>query len=161
MYNKRAGAIGALLDIYEYETDKLIVFLSSIEDNLLSAVLDPHTNDPNCRSIQSILTHVVHAGFGYAVSIRRLRSANEQRPDPKSHPTVEAYILAIRRMFMYTKNTLHLFSDTELRIIENKDKIMTGWQQVYDPEQLMEHAIVHIVRHHRQMERLLSKVRPT
>jgi hypothetical protein len=30
--------------------------------------------------------------------------------------------------------------------------MMTSWGQLYDIEQLMEHAIVHVLRHRRQIE---------
>lgn len=32
-------------------------------------------------------------------------------------------------------------------------KIFTSWNQVYDIEQVTEHAIVHILRHRRQIEK--------
>ncbi|MDE3249460.1 MAG: DinB family protein [Bacteroidota bacterium] len=160
MSHKRTGAVGALLDIYENEVESLITVIGGISEHFLKRVLDPTTDDPNCRSIQSILTHVVHAGFGYAVSIRKIKSPAEQRPEPENHPTISAYILSLHRMFTYTEDTLQLFTDNELRITENKDKIMTGWHQQYDPEQLMEHAIVHIMRHQRQIENLICNAQP-
>ena len=38
-------------------------------------------------------------------------------------------------------------------------KIVVKWGQTYDPEQLFEHAIVHILRHRRQIERFLLQLR--
>ena len=35
--------------------------------------------------------------------------------------------------------------------------IQSGWGQVYDFEQLFEHAIVHVMRHRRQIERFLRR----
>ena len=37
-------------------------------------------------------------------------------------------------------------------------KIKVRWGQLYDPEQLMEHAIVHILRHRRQIENFLEQL---
>ena len=37
--------------------------------------------------------------------------------------------------------------------------IKTEWGQEYDFEQLLEHAIVHILRHRRQIERFLIKIK--
>jgi hypothetical protein len=35
-------------------------------------------------------------------------------------------------------------------------KILTHWGQVYDIDQMMEHAIVHVLKHRRQIQRFLS-----
>ncbi len=44
--------------------------------------------------------------------------------------------------------------DPELRQLDNSLKIKTGWGQLYDIEQMMEHAIVHILRHKKQIEKI-------
>jgi uncharacterized damage-inducible protein DinB len=156
MFNKRQGAIGALLDIYEDVIDNFISLLNSTDNRLLTTILDPTTKDPNCRSLQAMLIHVVHAGFGYAYSIRSLRIPGSIRPAAQAHDELEPYLRELREMFAFTEQTLQLFSDAELEIKDHSKKIITGWQQQYDPEQLMEHAIVHILRHHRQIERLIG-----
>ena len=35
-------------------------------------------------------------------------------------------------------------------------RIQSGWGTVYDLEQLLEHAVVHMLRHRRQIERFLG-----
>ena len=55
-----------------------------------------------------------------------------------------------------------LFDDFPNLVLEENDnqkKILTSWGQLYDIEQLFEHAIVHILRHRRQIERFLIKLR--
>ena len=42
---------------------------------------------------------------------------------------------------------------------EADKKILVRWGQLYDVEQLFEHAIVHILRHRRQIERFLLRLR--
>jgi hypothetical protein len=37
-------------------------------------------------------------------------------------------------------------------------KVLVRWGQRYDIEQLFEHAIVHVLRHKRQIERFLLKI---
>ena len=44
--------------------------------------------------------------------------------------------------------------DHELEEANNALKIKTSWGQLYDIEQLTEHAIVHILRHQRQIEKI-------
>jgi hypothetical protein len=36
--------------------------------------------------------------------------------------------------------------------------LLTGWGQHYDIEQMMEHAIVHVLRHRRQVEKFVEKI---
>ena len=38
-------------------------------------------------------------------------------------------------------------------------KIKTRWGQLYDVDQLFEHAIVHVLRHRRQIERFIVKLK--
>jgi len=38
-------------------------------------------------------------------------------------------------------------------------QIRSRWGAVYDLEQLLEHAIVHVLRHRRQIERFLTEPR--
>ena len=70
------GAIGALLDEYERSISNLIETFSSVNDADLSQIIDRETDDEDCRSIQTILTHVVRAGYGYATYIRRHQGDN-------------------------------------------------------------------------------------
>ncbi len=43
--------------------------------------------------------------------------------------------------------------DMDLEQFDSDKKIKTYWGQVYDIEQLTEHAIVHVMRHRRQIEK--------
>jgi hypothetical protein len=59
-------------------------------------------------------------------------------------------------MLAFTVETLaHHWDMTEEEAI--KTVANTAWGQVYDFEQFMEHAIVHVLRHRRQIERFLIK----
>jgi hypothetical protein len=58
-------------------------------------------------------------------------------------------------MLQYTVETLENhweLSDDELMNV----RIDSRWGQKYDIEQLLEHAIVHILRHRRQLDKFLS-----
>src|SRR6185295_20256781 len=74
--NSRQGAIGALLDIYEQAISDFKEVIENIPDNALTIITDPYTTDENCRSIQAILSHVVHSGYGYATGIHNLKGDN-------------------------------------------------------------------------------------
>jgi hypothetical protein len=53
----------------------------------------------------------------------------------------------------FTCNTLVNLSDIDPEEQDNTKKIIKSWQQIYDIAQLMEHTIVHVLRHKRQIEK--------
>ncbi|HEY4937366.1 MAG TPA: DinB family protein [Puia sp.] len=150
----RQGAIGALLDEYERAIVDLKKVIEAIPDNALTIVIDPQTTDENCRSVQTILSHVVHSGYGYATSIHNLKGHEMVRPVKTFHLTIKEYLEDLTRLFSFTENIFGEIKDNELEQFDNSLKIKTGWGQYYDIEQLTEHAIVHILRHRRQIEKL-------
>jgi uncharacterized damage-inducible protein DinB len=149
----RKGAVGALLDEYERTVLELQSCITNVTDTRLATIVDADTTDENCRSIQTILTHVVHSGYGYAVYIQNSRGDSSTRPEKKSHPAVQGYIEDLDEMFRFTAHVFKDITDDELEQGDDSRKIQTGWGQRYDIEQLMEHAIVHVMRHRRQIEK--------
>jgi uncharacterized damage-inducible protein DinB len=149
----RTGATGALLDEYERALQELKNEIHDIRDQELPVLVDPQTSDENCRSVQSVLAHVVHAGFGYAGSIYQFKGHPFERPPKIFRTRVEQYIQDLDGVFTFTETVLGLLEDAELLEYEESKKIKVRWGQSYDAEQLMEHAIVHILRHRRQIEK--------
>jgi uncharacterized damage-inducible protein DinB len=154
----RNGAIGALLDEYERAIADLKAVIETIPDHALTIIADPHTNDDNCRSVQTVLSHVVHSGYGYATSIHNQKGHNKTRTDKTFHLTVAEYLEDLKNVFLFTEEVFKEFKDEDLEEMDNELKIKTGWGQLYDTEQLMEHAIVHILRHRRQLEKFKLKL---
>jgi uncharacterized damage-inducible protein DinB len=104
--------------------------------------------------MQTIITHVARAGYAYANYIREqfsiARTAGDIRPLPHAEVVGE-----IDRMLEYTAETLS--GRWEMNDEEMDDvRIDTRWGTKYNLEQMMEHAIVHILRHRRQIERLME-----
>jgi uncharacterized damage-inducible protein DinB len=150
----RKGAVGALLDEYERVIEELEKLIESIPDSDLTLILDPVTSDEDCRSLQTIFTHVVYSGYGYATSIHNSKGHNLTRPDKKFHLTIREYIRDLKEVFTFTDKVFTDIRDEELIQQDESHKIRTGLGQLNDIEQLTEHAIVHILRHRRQVERL-------
>ena len=61
-------------------------------------------------------------------------------------------------MFNYAVQLFEDYPGLAVEELDNQQKIMVRWGQLYDVEQLMEHAIVHVLRHRRQVERFLGKM---
>lgn len=157
-YN-REGAIGAMLDEYERAIDELIKILEGMSNEKYVKIADLTTKDPDCMSVQTILNHVVRSGYGYAnylrVLFKMLYIELQEKYEVKN--PMEA-IDNLRDMFSYTDSTLNekwFMTDDELE----SGVIITRWGQPYNIEQMIEHAIVHILRHRRQIERFLKNMR--
>jgi uncharacterized damage-inducible protein DinB len=153
----RSGAVGALMDEYERAASELILLVEQIPDHEFVRVVDTETKDDDCRSAQTIMSHVVRAAYGYADYIREQFSVASTRPQPRllSRPeSVEQLVAALA----YTVETLDgrwEMSDEEMA----KTVIKSRWGPVYDVEGMLEHAIVHILRHRRQLEKVIRQGR--
>ncbi|WP_431244549.1 DinB family protein [Flavobacterium sp. P21] len=150
----RQGAVGALLDIYEQAINDLKDVIKTFSDNALTKITDEKTTNEDCKSIQTILSHVVRSGYIYAINIQNLKGHTIDRPEKVFHSTIEEYLNDLNNVFEYTENVLREIKDNELEQYDNSLKMMTSWGQLYDIEQLMEHAIVHVLRHKRQIEKI-------
>ena len=150
----RPGNIGALMDEYERAAIELRDLVETIPEKKFTEILDSETANEECRSVQTIMSHVVVAGYSYADYLRNLFSLDSKRPSPElfSHRESAARLDA---MLEYTNETLKgrwIMSDEEI----DNSVIKARWGVTYDIEQMLEHAIVHILRHRRQIERLLG-----
>jgi hypothetical protein len=149
----RQGAIGALLDEYQRAILDLMKVIENIPGPALTMIVDPDTTDENCRSVQTILSHVVSSGYGYAISIHNLKGDGMVRPHKTFHLIVGKYLEDLTSLFSFTENVFGEIKNDELEQFNDSLKIKSGWGQVYDIEQMTEHAIVHILRHRRQIEK--------
>ena len=152
------GAITALLDEYEKTITEFVALLDYITDEELVTVVDYQTKDLNCISIQTILTHLVKAGYNYTIEIRRYLGETVDFKAPVTLTTIEAYQEGIKAMFQANITLFQDYPDAPLEVTDHEHKMKVRWGQTYDIEQLMEHAIVHILRHRRQVEHFLKKL---
>ena len=158
----RKGGVGAMMDEYERAARELKSVLGRASEEQFNRIVDPETKDENCRSIQTIITHVVRAGYGYADYIRTAFGIPSTRP-PETLPGQSVPVLQreaagkIDGFLAYTVQTLEgkwEMTDEEIQAVAMKVR----WGPNYDLEQLLEHAIVHILRHRRQVERFLERM---
>lgn len=154
--NYRKGAVGALMDEYERASAELKTILSKIPAEDFVKIVDPNTKDEDCRSIQTIMNHVVRAGYGYSNYLRKEFGISSDNPVYQINDADEA-ISHFERMLAYAVETLEgKWEMTDEDIF--KVKIVTKSGATIDMEILLEHAIVHILRHRRQIERFLIKL---
>jgi uncharacterized damage-inducible protein DinB len=149
----RSGAIGALMDEYERAAEELKCLIEQIPEDDFVRIVDSETKDDDCRSVQTIMSHVVRAEYGYADYIREQFSMASTRPQSKllsRQESLEQLYAGLR----YTAQTLE--GKWEMSAEEIAGTIIKSrWGAVYDVEGLLEHAIVHLLRHRRQIEKFI------
>jgi uncharacterized damage-inducible protein DinB len=149
----RSGAIGALMDEYERAASELSSLIERIPEDEFVRVVDAQTKDDDCRSVQTIMSHVVRAGYGYADYIREQFAIASTRPENKLLSRQES-LEQLDAALLYTVQTLE--GRWEMSGEEISDTVIKSrWGAVYDVEGLLEHAIVHILRHRRQIEKFI------
>jgi uncharacterized damage-inducible protein DinB len=153
----RTGAVGALLDVYEKTFSELQQCIDNIPDSDLEVIVDDTTSDHNCQSVQSVLSHIVSAAYSYAIYIRTQHGEEFPRPDKIFHSTIQDYINDFSAAIQFTVAALKNIQDADL--CDQSNKIQVAWGQEYDIEQLLEHAIVHVLRHTRQIEKFKAAIR--
>lgn len=160
MTPKSQGAVTALLSEYEKAVAELKHVLLTISNAELIVITDPITVNSDCRSIQSVLAHVVGSGYSYNIYIQDQRGGSTRKRGKILRETVSEYLEDLDNLVAFTRSTFASIEDHELEVFDDSKKIKTSWEQSYDVEQLMEHAIVHILRHRRQIEKFKALLRP-
>ena len=150
------GAVGALLDEYEKALSELKVTIAGLSEQELAQIRDTRTEDPDCVSIQTILAHVVASGYNYAVAVRKWSGEQLDYREKDRLSSAAAFQSALDGMFAYNVQLFEDYPSIPLEEFDTAKKIHVRWGQTYDVEQLFEHAIVHILRHRRQIERFLK-----
>lgn len=149
----RSGAIGALMDEYERAASELTRLVQQISDDDFLRVVDSQTQAEDCRSVQTIMSHVVRAGYIYADYIREQLSIKSTRPQPKllsRQESLEQLEAALRYTIETLEGRWEMSAEEISRIVIN-----SRWGAVYDVDGLLEHAIVHLLRHRRQIEKFI------
>ena len=151
----RQGPVGALMDEYERAVGELVSVLNGITDEEYERIRDTATQDEDCRSIETIMTHVIRAGYGYAGYMRTHWGIEPVTRWSEKVSRAETPV-ELGKMLAYTTETLATkwnLGDEEAVAM----RMQVRWGPVYDFEQLFEHAIVHVLRHRRQIERFLGR----
>lgn len=150
----RPGPLGALMDEYERAVRELATVVGGLSEEELARVRDPEAEDPQFRSIRTVMRHVVRAGYGHVDSIRKALG------DPIERPTVELASPAgvVAQLDALLAHTEAAFGDRWEMTEDEMDAVTfeAPWGLPYTMEQMLEHTLVHVLRHRRQIERWLG-----
>jgi uncharacterized damage-inducible protein DinB len=146
------GAFGALLDEYARAAED---FCSTVEGLPLDLFLREREGpDPETVSIQKVCAHTVSSAYGYAIYIRNARGW-PRRERPAFESLLAAEPAGVRPLFheplRLTEESVEGLTDKN-EVLEPL-RFQVRWGPTYDPGMLLEHAIVHLLRHRRQIER--------
>jgi len=149
----QTGAFGALMDEYARAAEDLCRVVETITLERFAETRP--SGDPDTASIRAVCAHAVGAAHRYADYIRQARgdTVNEifQFPSERLHAPGEVRG-HLREALRDTESALRgLYQAKEEEVAAMK--VQVRWGPIYDPEMLLEHAIVHLLRHRRQLER--------
>ncbi len=149
----RPGVFGALMDEYARAADDFCRVVDSFDVSRFDG--ERPDNLPTTRSPRIICAHVCAASHRYAHYIRKARGTDfieyyEVDPSLISSPRDVRRLLA--EGITFTESTvepLRSMTGDQVRALT----FPVRWGPQYDPEMLIEHAICHLLRHRRQLER--------
>ena len=148
----RSGPFGALMDEYARAADDLCrVAETFTQAEFTREVAD---DDPNCRTVQAICHHACAAAIGDSNMILKARGMETEKDGPAHFtPATSAGLRALlTQRLKATERALegiYDFTYEQCRTLEFQ--IPCGPK--LGPETMLEHAIVHLLRHRRQLER--------
>lgn len=150
---EEVGPFGAVMDEYARAAVDFCSALEEVSPERFTATIA--SPDPDCVSIRALSMHVLRAACGYADYIRERRGL--AKTSPFSTPPLEITRPSDVRPLLaeamrYTEGALDgLYSADEDRFTMLIFRVR--WGAIYDPEMMLEHAVLHLLRHRRQIRR--------
>ncbi len=138
-----------LFQEYTKAVEEYIDVLNTLSQVVFEKVSDKKTEDADCKSIQTITSHVLYSGYIYANYLNSVRGIEWYRYN-ETIDTPNKGVLELRKMLAFTEEIFNSFSEKSNDEIAQW-KYEVSWGASYDFEQLIEHAIVHVLRHRRQV----------
>jgi len=147
----KSNAVRSCVELHEVELRR---FLDTWTAFRASGTGLPPTDDPSYRSVDHVAGHVLGSARGYLTWIGECVGRPVTDLDPETDPVriaarggafLEEVVAGWRR---------HLagLEDHELAPATYKSR----WGEDYNVEQMLEHAVVHPMRHRIQLERLMA-----
>jgi uncharacterized damage-inducible protein DinB len=147
----RSGAFGALMDEYVRAAEDFLRVAESFAEPRWSE--ERSSPDENTRSPRAICLHVVSAAHRYADYIRKRRGMEFVERfdlDPARLVAPRDVRGLLREAILWTEDCVHDLKDDATT---SALTFQVRWGPTYDPEMLLEHAVCHLLRHRRQLER--------
>lgn len=151
------GGLGAILAEYKKASDEFVLVIKNVPQNDFLKIVDKKTTDDDCRSIQTISRHVIRSGYAYANYILNALGITAEFPiaDEMKIKKAEDATNEIRKMIEYNLHNLYEVNREKIEVNMFSIEFTTRWGEEFNFEQILEHAVVHILRHRRQIEKFI------
>lgn len=152
------GFVGALLDEYQKAIEEYKEVLRTVSPQQFTAIADSVTQDKRCVSVQSVTSHILLSGYGYLYMIaKQFGDLPYERKKEADVSSIEGACAELDALLKHSEERLApKVNITDEAIINNI--IKSPWGQNFDIDQLLEHAVMHIYRHRRQIEVFKSQL---
>ncbi|NQU04773.1 MAG: hypothetical protein HQ568_01670 [Calditrichaeota bacterium] len=114
----------------------------------------PETKDSDYASYGALLRHVMRASRGYMTWMCKML----ELPDPKIDPTPDADVIEAEADD-YLKHLIDRYRRPLAKITEEQcysPEYKSRWGTMYSIEAMLEHAVMHPIRHSFQLEELMK-----
>ncbi len=148
----RSRAVRALVLLHE---EHLRRFVQTWRSAQAARVALPSTEDPAYASLDALVRHVLGASRGYMVWMCEVLKL----PDPGILPAPDATALSeeaesyMEHVLARWRASLHDVADEQLDTPEYRSR----WQTLYSIDAMLEHAVMHPIRHAFQLEELMAR----
>ena len=149
----RSGPFGALLDEYARAAADFCHVVERFDLGRFDT--ERPSDNPNTVSPRAICLHVIGAAHRYAHYIRKARGVDfieRYEADPtrlRSPRDVRALLTEGIVLTEETVGPLLKASEQDVQALS----FTVRWGPQYDPEMILEHAVCHLLRHRRQLDR--------
>jgi SAM-dependent methyltransferase len=152
---RRPGPLGALVDETETAVGQFVAAVRGLDAAALDA---PRQPDGELRTVREVAGHLLFAAHVYLNLQRRAFGlAEEPWTDPPADPAMlRRELEGISRRAWVVLEDKAEWDDDQLCAV----RMEASWGQVFDLEQLLEHALAHVLRHRRQVARWLASADP-
>ena len=145
----RSRAVRALVVLHD---ERLRRFLTVWQQAHAASVALPATQDPAYASLEALLHHVLRAARGYMTWMCEVL----ELPDPEIRATPEPAIVA-REAAAYTEHVLDKWRAPLCDVGDDRlyaPEYRSRWTSLYCIDSMLEHAVMHAIRHAFQLEEL-------
>jgi hypothetical protein len=147
----RSNAVRSCVELHELEMNRFFNTWQAFRD---AGVALPETTDPSYQSVEHLGGHVLRAARNYLTWIGECvgRPVTDVDPDDDRQSVARKGRGFLDDVLTAWRRHLPSLGDAELRPAVHKAR----WGDDYSIEQMLEHAIVHPMRHRIQLERLMG-----
>ena len=124
------NAVSSLLAEYKKAIIELQHVIHDISQDDLTCIVDNATRNPDCKSIQTVLAHVVSSGYSYCIYIQNFKDINSRRPEKVNRNSIVDYINDLDKVLKFAQETFAIIEDDALEECNASKKIRTSWGQL-------------------------------